>query len=399
MWTQMQKLLHASAKEAANDSLPFTSPVKKSGVDLSQLAVGKAIRFASFCPLPPLSGATAYVLALRYYRFGTDVIKSYQLQIGRAKHYFLAVAEDEQGQYLGLSRALSEAEQDQWFGRDALGFFMEPSTAKTIRCKVEMATEGAWAGERYSKTVDWVEGEITLANSRKPRGFHYNLLVTESGEKALEVEHDDISGENRVFVTVYRPVEDIQGIESVADVGSVAPPEPRPALSVRNVAPVETVRRDVPLFQDKPEDDATAKPKPDFRRKEEVPAEEIRISRTAIAGDFEAADAAKLPSFLVSKENNYLSLDEVIPPEAERVRVGLDTARMLIERAQAKKVRVRDVLRDMVGLDSPVADEVIFEMPLSDADYRALAMRYRLRPDHRDEIRARLASELKEKLL
>ena len=30
---------------------------------------------------------------------------------------------------------------------------------------------------------------------------------------------------------------------------------------------------------------------------------------------------------------------------------------MLIERAQAKKVRVRDVLREMVGLDSALADE------------------------------------------
>lgn len=392
MWSQVQKLIHANAQEAANDSSPAGASPARRSLNLAELTVGQAIQFSDRCPLAPLTSNTAYVLALRHYRFGTDVLKSFQLQVGRAKHYFLTVAEDAQGQYLSLSRALSEAEQDAWFGRDALGFFMEPSTAKTIRCKADIKIEGDWAGERYAKTVDWIEGSITQAGAGRPRGFHYNLLVTESGEKALEIEHDDISGENRVFVTVYRPTGDIRAIEDVANI-----PEMPAAPPTAEMKPAPEVRPDIPLFKEPVEHFMQPKQRPDFRRLDQA-GEEIHVARTAISADFGAEEAATLPSFLVPREGTYLSLDEVIPPEPERVRVGLVTARNLIARAQTRNVRVRDVLRELVGLDSAMSDEVIFEMPLSDEDYRKLAMRYKLRPDHRDEIRARLEAELKQQL-
>ena len=389
MWSQVQKLIHSGAGEAANDSSP---PARKSALDLDAIAVGQAIHFSTHCPLKPLAGATAYVLALRHYRFGTDVLKSYQLQLGRAKHYFLTVAEDAQGQYLSLSRALSEAEQDIWFGKDALSFFMEPSSAKSIRCKADMGIEGDWAADRYLKSVDWIEGSITQAGGGRPRGFHYNLLVNESGEKALEIEHDDLSGENRVFVTVYRPTEDIRGIEDVTEV-------PVPQAAPTQAPKAEPVTQEVPLFKE-PVEQYVGQPKqrPDFRRLDEMVGEEIRVARTAISSDFSAEEAAKLPSFLMTRDENYLSLDEVIPPEPERVRVGLGVARKLIDRAQHKNVRVRDVLRELIGLDSALSEEVIFEMPLTNDDYHKLAMRYRVRPDHRAEIRARLEEELKKLL-
>lgn len=395
MWSQVHKLMHSGA---ANDSSPPAVPLRKA-VDANSIAVGQAIRFSRQCPLTPLSGNTAYVLALRHYRFGPDVLKSFQLQIGRGKHYFLTVAEDAQGQYLGLSRALSEAEQDRWFGRDALSFFTEPSTAKTIRCKADLAAEGDWAAERYGKTVDWVEGAITQAGGGRARAFHYNLLVNNTGEKALEIEHDDISGENRVFVTVYRPVEDIEALEEVAEI-----PEPvavAPAPQPEQAAVPETLAKpDIPLFKEPVETHLNQpKQRPDFRRLEEPAPEQIHIERTPPAHPYEAqAVAATLPSFLVARDGNYLSLDEVIPPEPERVRVGLTAAARLIERAQSRNVRVRDVLREMVGLDSALSEEVIFELPLSDQDYQQLAMRFKLRPDHREEIRARLTEELKRQL-
>lgn len=416
MWSHVQKLLQADGVEVANDSAPnrgtggpaFAVPLRnKTGLKLEDIAVGQAIRFSASCPLTPLAGNTAYVLALRHYKFGADVLKNFQLQVGRAKHYFITVAEDEQGQYLSLSRALSEHEQDQWFGRDALSFFMEPSTAKTIRCKADMVVNGDWAGERYVKSVNWVEGSVTQAGGgRGVHHFHYNLLVNDSGEKALEIEHDDASGENRVFVTVYRPVTDIATVEEVAEIP--APSEPVFAKPATAPAPHAPYAGEVPLFKDYPanlekvspvaQPQQIPKQRPDFRRMEEAEPEQIHIPRTAAASEFTAEDAAQLPSFLVAREGDYLSLDEVIPPEPERVRVGLKAAQTLIERAMSRKTRVRDVLREMVGLEAALAEEVIFEFPLTDEDYRTLAMRYKLRPDHRAEIRARLADDLKRQL-
>lgn len=427
MWTQVQKLLNSSGSDGGAGDRPAVIPLRKSPLLLDSIAAGYVISFRDSCPLPQLASARATVLAVRHYKFGPDVLKSYQLQIGPYRHFFMTVAEDEQGHYLSISRALSDTEQDSWFGRDALSFFMEPSTARTIRCKTDLAIEGDWAAPRYTKTVDWVEGSITQADAgRAARQFHYNLLVDESGEKALEIEHDDASGENRVFVTVYRPIEDIGGIDRAVPQPQPAPaPKPQPApqaaapkaparpiptipleaLNVRNV------NGEVPLFQEpvfakpapkepvvpEPEFKQYPKQRPDFRRVIEEQAEEIHISRTSIP--LEQGTEDSLPAFLLAREPHYLSLDEVIPPEPERVRVGLVAARRLIEQAMTRKARVRDVMRDMLGLESALSEEVIFELPLTDADYRTLAMRYKLRPDHRVEIRARLEEELQQKLL
>jgi hypothetical protein len=142
---------------------------------------------------------------------------------------------------------------------------------------------------------------------------------------------------------------------------------------------------------------AHPKQRMDFRRLEEV-LPQIHIERTPAALNPKDDEAADLPAFLLNRNPNYLSLDNVLPPEAERVRVGIDAARGLIDTALRKNVRVRDVLRELLGLESAMSDEVIFELPLTDADYRTLAMRYKLRPDHRVEIRSRLEEELRQKL-
>lgn len=386
MWTQVQKMLNGN-----DDASPRpAAPVRQPQPAFDALTVGKIISFSASCPLAPLAGASAVVVAVRRYRFGADEVKSYQLQLGKERHYFLTVAEDDMGKYLGISRQLSEAEQDSWFGHDALGFFTEASSAKSIRCKADMEAEGAWAAGRYAKTVDWVEGIVAPNESpRLAHSIHYSLLVNETGDKAFEIEHEDTSGENRFFITVYRPVEDIASIEAAR------PPAPTPP---QVAAPSLAANDDVPLFKEPQLTTPIAHPKQrlDFRRLDES-LPEIHIERTPPSLNEE--DSLDLPAFLLQREERpYLSLDAVLPPEAERVRVGIGAARGLIDTALRKNVRVRDVLREMLGLESAISDEVIFEMPLTDADYRTLAMRYKLRPDHRLEIRARLEEELRQKV-
>jgi hypothetical protein len=253
--------------------------------------------------------------------------------------------------------------------------------------------------------VDWVEGAISPHESgRLGHNIHYSLLVNEAGDKALEIEHEDASGENRFYITVYRPTDDIATVDAVR---SEAPPpvaapvatQPREPVMTKN-AP-EPANDDVPLFKEPVLVAPQPKQRMDFRRLDE-PGDEIHIERTPVSIIENKEAVEELPSFLLARDGdapgNYLSLDQVIPPEPEQVRVGLAAARTLIDYAMHKQVRVRDVLRDMVGLTSALSEEVIFELPLSDEDYRMLAMRYKLRPDHRVEIRSRLEEELRTKL-
>ncbi len=397
MWTQVQKMLNGGGG-GTNNAMPPIVPLRKTTPMLSDLAVGKTLQFSKTCPLNPLGDATALVVAVRYYRFGEDSVKSFQLNIAGNQHYYLTVAEDEQGQYLGISRLLSELEQDSWFGRDALSFFTEASSAKSIRCKADLMVEEAWAAARYAKTVDWVTGSLSANEShRMAHTIHYSLLVNEAGDKALEIEHDDGSGDNRFYITVYRPTHDIASVDAPRRVD-------QPAKVVQPSAPalVIAANDDVPLFREPvliPPAAPAAQPKQrqDFRRLSEDSAP-IHIERTVASEPLSGEMERELPAFLLARDTDYLSLDQVIPPDTERVRVSLGAAQRLITQALSKNARVRDVLRDMVGLHSAISEEVIFELPLSDDDYRTLAMRYKLRPDHRIEIRARLEEELRVKL-
>lgn len=396
MWSQVHKLMTPPANDAGEPA--------RASLKLNALGPGSVITFSASCPLPQLARSRAIVTQVRTYRFGDDLNISYALEISGDNHFSLTVAEDEQGFYLALSRELDAQEQDVWFGRDALSFFTEASTAKTLRCKADLATEGDWAAARYVKSVDWVKGSVLLGRTgaaqlgRQVKQFHYNLLVNEAGDKALEIEHEDSSGDNRIMVTVYRPVEDIASIHEpragaeLPELPMAAAAAPQPVLVTPE--PVE----EAPLFVA----ENPMRHRPDFRRSSE--AEPIHIAREESKAQ-PALDAIldsgmkPLPSFLTTRENNYLSLDEVIPPETDRVRCDLRSAKAMIDLAIARNVRVRDIMREMIGLDSALNEEVIFELPLSDADYRQLAMRYRVRPDHRDEIRRRLQQELAERLI
>lgn len=403
MWSQVQKLIHTTPEPMAGANPPVRQPSMK----LNNLGPGSVITFAGRCPLPQLAGQKATITQVRTYKFGDDISISYAMQVAGRAAFSLTIAEDAEGFYLAVSRELDAAEQDRWFGRDALSFFTEPSTAKTIRCKADLAIEGDWAAPRYVKSVDWVAGSVLLGRmstataGRQVKQFHYNLLVNDGGDRALEIEHEDATGENRVLITVYRPVEDIA---SVAEpVPHVPLPEPMIGPSVANGTPalMQAAGNDEPPLFAAPSAGTSAPRRYDFRRLNSMePAESIHVSAPPLELDTPVNEQAlpPLPSFLVSREKNYLSLDEVIPPETERVRCDLRSAKALIDYAIARNVRVRDIMREMVGLESILNDEVIFEMPLSDADYRMLAMRYKLRPDQREQMRQRLQQELNERL-
>ncbi len=392
-------MLHTAANEPGER--PPVIPLRRPGAMVERLRVGQAVRFAPQCPLPPLKGALAEVIAVRHYQFGEDTLKSFQLRLGGGTQFSFTLAEDEQGHYLSLSRQLSEDEQDRWFGRDALSFFTEPSSARAIRCKADLHEEGEWAAARYSKTVDWVEGSLAPADSpRLARAFHYNQLVNEGGDKSLEIEHDDASGENRVMVTVFRPLEDIAAVEDAMPPVIAEPPvvKPMPTLAA------STPREEPPLFQE-PVLMATPHPKQrqDFRRLSEEARTPIHIERTEPRLEEPSALDLDLPSFLIARPPEpepepTLTLTDAPTEDGEQVRISTAAVRALLDTAERKNVRMRDVLRDMLGLESALAEEVILDLPISDADYRTLAMRYKLRPDHRLAIRARLEAELRQKL-
>jgi len=401
------KTLLAGKEEAA---------VTKPAMPLTKLEPGSGLQFATNTMIPELRGKRAIIQSVRTYRFAESTTVSYMMSVDSVESMILTIAQDEEGYYLGISRELSPTQQHAWFDRDALSFFTEPSSAKTLKTRVTDAQFPGWVAPKYVKAIDFIEGALTQGrlstsdSSRKTQTIKYSLLVNDAGDKAVEIEVYPEMKTHRVFVTVYRPAEDI--VQVAQPIPHIPVPE-KPKNEVKVEKPAEPVQAPpAPAAAVAPKPTpvaAVTKPaetyaRPDFRRlnRSEMPV----IAAPVRMIDDSMDDVPPVPTFLVSSSTNgkevtrskYLTLDEVLPPEIERVRCDIATAKTLIDESIKRGVRVRDLLRHMTGLTTPAHDEVLFEMPLSDDDYKQLAQRYQLKPDMRAEIRSKLMDELQKKL-
>jgi hypothetical protein len=257
------------------------------------------------------------------------------------------------------------------------------------------------------------DGRLLKGESEKSmQSLRYSLLVSEAGDKAVEIERYAKTGDLRLYVTVYRPAGDvIQILETIPDIPVPPPmrvavetprppvhPEPAPALALAPAPAPAIAAEVVPDPVPEPVPPPAVPKKPDFRRLSDAPP--VKIAAPEIAPE---ADAAPLPAFLVHEKKparrpHFIVFDEILPPEIERVRCDMATAKLLIDASISRGVRVRDLLRQMTGLTTPAHDEVLFEMPLSEEDYLQLAQRYHLKPDRKSELRQRLMEEIAGKL-
>lgn len=405
MWASVSKFVGKSGHKI--------TPVENTArpISLSGLPVGTALRFHEGMPLRQLAGAEAIIAGVRQYQFGSEQTVSYALKLAHYRGIFLSIANDENGEYLAISRELSSAERHAWFDPDVLSFFTEATSAKTLKCRVDLQKEASWGAAKYVKTIDFLEANVSegvgLAGeaTRKARPMHYSMLLDSSEEKAIEIEVYPEHGLTRVFATVFRPASDIQIIphsrltlespeEILEEEEPAASPEPRAEIIPISAQHMQNLAHAL-LGEEEAAETATLvaptknSPKPDFKR---LPT----------AKDFEE-ESAPLPAFLLEPHQSNTSeapllLDTLLEPEIQQFRCDLDTAQRMIGRALFERKPMRELLRDMVGLEPLARDEVIFELPLTSKDYETLAMRYQMRPDRQVEIRAKLVEELRAKL-
>lgn len=431
---------------------------------LLSLATGMIVHFSPTLPISMLAGKYARIVSVRHYQFGSDVNHTHVLLVENILRFYLTVAEDEQGIYIGLSRELPKTEWTDWFDKDALDFFLTPTSARTLKLHKNAVASLEWSAERYSKVIDGLEGEVADSKSirhdqsLRSEKLHYTLLVNEAGDRAIEIEIMPEKKVTRLFSTLYRPASEIKAVyahddeitnelpsakilaypsiplssdqpimhskENADDNEQMAMPEyPRfsaalevnPAKldtlnAVPNIKKEEMNEKSLPVFMSaasKPvvnteastserltsdSQKAPAKTKPDFRRR----------SVDLGAMDMSKVSTLPLPSFLLTpkpqslKPNNgakrMVALSE--QRHSEQLRCDKVTAKTLLDEAVRRSMGVRDVVREMLGLNFQMPDEVVFDISLSDDDYKTLAARYQLAPGEREEIRARMLDEL-----
>lgn len=373
---------------------------------LKRIAVGGFVHFVPSMPIQALAGAKVKVVALRHYHFGAESTTTFTLRAANSAIYHLTVAEDEQGLYLGIAREIPRSEWGDWFDLDALDFFITPSSARTLKLLADAKAPVAWSAKKYVKMIDELHGELkeyepTGGNGRMQR-ISYSLLASEEGDKAIEIERLPERDMVRLYTTLYRPQEDvIDVLEASSEPESEVPvtsPEPQLLKISEALKAAEEALREEPLTAQashsfSPKQGA----RPDFRRLQPVQKDGREV----------IPEPLPLPSFLLEPQHvNHIpvsapeeyTLADVMAPETTQLRCDIATARALMSHAADKKLTVRDAVRGLLGLSVDVRDEVIFEVPLSDEDYKELAMRYQLKASRREEIQSRMIQDLRARM-
>lgn len=451
---------------------------------LMSMRCGNVLQFSSEIGIPALSGKYARIHAIRRYQFPKDMHYTYVLLIEDVLKFFLTVAKDQDGVYLAISRELAKTEWNEWFDKDALDFFLTPTSARTLKLHKQATAPAAWSAPRYSKVIDALEGDVAEGKAGQQDQFQreekllYTLLVNENGDKAIEIESLPEKKITRIFATLYRPASDIVDIHAsqTANGASQNIALVLPAFSYQGnkksvtqeshtnsqhdiiltdfpdsltssakvkfsldddknslheqstdingntsvdlASDVPSASRNLPGFMAntlrQPEEslsndrlgkNITASPqviaenptrpqtvKPDFRRRG------IDIN----AMDMSKVSALPLPSFLLTPKHHKTDLtphkESPVAQTTEAIRCDRVTAKSLLDEATRRSMSICDVVREMLGLHVQMRDEVMFEISLSEADYKTLAQRYQIPMNKRDEIRARMLDDLSEKI-
>ncbi len=444
MWYRVSKWLAAKAAAPSEGE-----------ADDAQLSVGQRISLNAHIPVTALQNQGGELIRERIYRFGEDEIRSFILKLDSGEEYSLSLLHDSDIRYASISRELSTAERRQWFDPDALSFFLEKTSAQTLRCRAPMPAESAWAAERYVKTVDLVEASMQEIGKRgQPTALTYSMLLDTSGEKAIEIEQYGDHGLLRMYTTIFIPL-------YALEISALAANEP--AISPRETRGEPPLFLDVPLAKNDNQRPSAAKSSEqkeedegeDFalnasaqilplreafealtRELETMAEEEISAAFSDARGTFEASlqekpefkndfrrkanevparalesektQTANVPEFLLKpREEAKVSASsktaespadhlfkKIFEPKASQILCDVQSASVIEREAAERGVSTQDLLRTMIGLRDEKPAMHAFELSLSEEDYRKLAMRYQLRPDRREEIRKRMSEEL-----
>lgn len=382
----------------------YLRPEKEGGGmhPLRSIGLGSRIVFAENMPVKALAGHEAKIVAQRSYHFGAEATVTHVLRTPSSSIYHLTVAEDAQGLYLGIARELPRSEWKDWFDPDALDFFISPSSARTLKLLADAKAPVSWSAPRYQKMIDGLSGEMKESDptSSTPRSqsITYTLLASEAGDKAIEIERLHERDMVRLYATLYRPQEDVVTVlEPIA-----AQPEPVVEL-VHDAEPQlqkisEALKAAEEVLREEP---VSFVPKqgarPDFRRVAPVQKEGREVIPAPLPLPSFLLEPQKAAPVVAAGDEEY-TLATVMAPETTQLRCDIGTARALIEQAAQRKLSVKDTVRGLLGLPLDLREEVIFEVPLSDEDYKELAMRYQMKASRREDIQSRMLQEIRARM-
>lgn len=399
---------------------------------LPEYDVGDTVAFTQNSTIPELRGKRATIVRKRHYQFADDTIQTYVIKTEDGHDFGFSITEDDITAYLSISRELSTAERRAWFDPDALSFFLEKTTAQTLRCRANTPMDAPWAAERYTKSIDLIPGVISEPGKRGggPFNFTYSMLLDAASERAIEIEQYIEHGIIRMFATVFMPIgvlsnelhapirhePTLKAAAAPLDLKTPAPAE-EPPLFIQPEEEVDAPEKTVHSAQIIPLHDAFAALSQELRDmddEDDIAFDPAEAPKKIFKNDFRRLDVREadrvspqwneapsnpVPDFLLKPRDeagekpDHL-FKKMFEPKHNQIVTDAQSAEILMNEAKRSGVSVQEMIRGVIGLNHEEREMTTIELPLSDDDYKMLAMRYQIRPDKKDEIRKRMSEEL-----
>lgn len=443
MWNRVSRWLGASGEP------PSSAP------SLLSATLGQSVTFTEQATIKALRGVSGQLIRQRHYSFGDDHLDSFILKTQTGQEFGFSLIQEDDAAYVSLSRELSTAERRAWFDPDALSFFLEKTSAQTLRCRANGPADAPWAAERYTKTVDLVLGSVKEFGKRPTSAnFTYSMLLDAAGERAIEIEQYGDHGLIRMYATVFMPLYSIDLLEPSetllhAKVPSetIIPVKNPPLFLDQRIAENDNDSLGAEEDFENPEDADTSNrllssaqiiPLHDAflalsKELESMAEQEIdaflhtgdatesasgNTEKAVFKNDFRRLEPASnqaslklapepeapVPDFLLKpretvKEKPDQLFKKIFEPKPSQILCDTQSAKIIKAQAAQRGVSEQHILRTMIGLEKDKPTMAAFDLPLSDEDYSRLAMRYQIRPDRKDEIRKRMSQELSKAIM
>ena len=359
-------------KLQSQDWLPQLNEPRKRGGSLEKLSTGDMLLFGAM-EQAELSHRKVVTGEPTQLHFASTQLTSYPLFDQEFNALCSLIVAQVKGRkpYLALSKKIERLRISEICMAEDVEHLAQGEYPKHLYIRKHTANLQEWLHLHYINKIRDAKGTKILPDE-DVKSFSYSLFIAQEQYKAIELERH-IDGSFDLYATIFRPCSDIVDIRH-APKSFVAK---QPAMTS---APVE----------------ASAKP----NQTNEIEAEQSVVAESSPeAANASSAKIFTLPTARPAGASAITEQASTITPapseqEWQTISCNLRMASKLIDEAMSNDMRVTDVIRKALGLRVAEADNVQFDLKLTDKDYIILADRFNVHPHDRETIHTLIMEEL-----
>jgi hypothetical protein len=370
---------------------------------IEKIAKGDRISFKAV-PQPELSNVECVVGEPVTYHFGSTQLTSFPLftsEFTLICHMIVAKVKGA-SPYLALSKKVEERNYRHLCTEDDFQRLVDADYPPHLYVRKHGANMQDWMHFHYTCTIKNARGTKIISDN-DVKNFAYTLFVAKDEHKALEIERYP-SGHFTMYATIFLSLKHVQEIKHLRTM-PLAPvfsqKLSKAESDIRNTTAQPKLHSDYELKPEPLEAQEAASLTPEDSNSAQIfalhSARNVKLKGalpTAVLLNNDVLTTAMQRATSHSATQEVVVKPQATPTEKTSLPCSLHMASKLIDEAIRNEMRVTDVIRKALGLETVIKDYIHFDMQLSDADYEVLAKRFDIAASNKEKIHQLIMEEL-----